>query len=194
MYDDAGVAFGSSTAWSGKSSLFMLVGVFAESSATMKGWLSDEACLGGVATPELSARLSGREKLKDGLGRPAETSDARDGDLVKELVCGEEAGFAEKALLLDDSWRGGCEWNDEDATLPDSSVPSIGDDVRLDDRFAKSGRGGASVLSKEAFLSSFSGDWFGPVVADGASCDVVSFRCGCGACSMGVGDSSLRRP
>lgn len=58
----------------------MLTGVCADSSARIKdGWLSDDACLVGMSRPGVPARLSGREKLKDGRGS-ADESDATDGD------------------------------------------------------------------------------------------------------------------
>jgi hypothetical protein len=71
----------SSATLSGKPSLLKLTGVWAVSSARINdGWLSDEVCRDGVSSPGVPARLKGLEKLKDGLGRGADMSEATDGD------------------------------------------------------------------------------------------------------------------
>jgi hypothetical protein len=80
MYE--GAALPSSTDMSGNPSLFMLMGVCAVSSAsTNEAWVSEEVCRVGVSGPGVPARLSGREKLKDGRGRGTETSELIEADL-----------------------------------------------------------------------------------------------------------------
>jgi hypothetical protein len=94
------------------------------------------------------ARLRGREKLNDGLGK-GDDSDPTDGDLWFDPNEGDIIGGPEKALLLEDSLRVGREWNDVLITAS-SSVGSKGDDMMLEERFENRGRGGASAaVSKD---------------------------------------------
>lgn len=74
----------SSPMTSGNPSLVMLIGVWADSSASIKdAWLSEDACLAGESSVGVPARLRGREKLNDGRGNGAERSELIDGDLWK---------------------------------------------------------------------------------------------------------------
>ncbi len=79
----------------------MLTGVWASSARKNEGWLSEEACLEGKSKDGVPARLSGREKLNDGRGRP-DASDATEGDLWKLLA---RTPGAAKALLAEESLR-----------------------------------------------------------------------------------------
>src|SRR3569833_110835 len=155
MYEGAAV-LPSSADGSGKPSLVMLTGVLAVSSARMKeAWLSEEACLAGVSRPGVPARLKGREKLKEGRGSGADASELMDGDLRYEPKAGETMPLLELSL------RDGCEWKEVLMELrPSSSVGSRGEDMMLDDRLGKSGRGGTRppVESNEFFFTGFSGD------------------------------------
>lgn len=123
----------------------MLTGVWASSARKNEGWLSEEACLEGRSKEGVPARLSGREKLKEGRGRPDE-SDAMEGDLWKLLA---RAPGAAKALLAEDSLRAVVEQK-ELAGVPviSPSIEAGGEDLMLDVRLdRKGGLGGARPAS-----------------------------------------------
>lgn len=107
--------------------------------------------------------------------------------------------------LLDESFRGPCEWNEVLMELrPSSSVGSSGEDMMLEDRFGKRDRGGRRLLpveSAEVFLIGLSsecmyagncgGGGFSWVAELGADADAFSWAA---ILPIGDGDRSLLAP
>jgi hypothetical protein len=96
------------------------------------------------------ARLSGREKLKDGRGNAAETSELSEGDRLKDAFTGGVTTGIDSALLLLERVRVGGAGNVGLARTSSSSKVSSGEVRILDERFGKSARGGARVETSYA--------------------------------------------